>query len=107
MRIFVAGATGVIGKRLVPLLVEAGAAVTGVARSPAKRRQLERQGATPVTVSLFDPAAVEEAVAGHDIVINMATRIPSRLRLLLPGAFRENTRLRREASQNLALAAIA
>lgn len=107
MRIFVAGATGVVGKRLVPLLVEAGAAVTGVARSPAKRTQLERQGATPVTVNLFDPPAVEEAVAGHDVVINMATRIPSGLSVMLPGAFKENIRLRREASQNLASAAIA
>lgn len=107
MKIFVAGATGVIGKRLVPLLVDAGAQVTGVARSAAKARQLQKQGARPVRVSLFDPAAVEQAVAGHDIVINVATSIPSGAKLLLPGAFNENIRIRREASQNLASAAIA
>ena len=107
MKIFVAGATGVIGRRLVPLLVQSGAQVSGVARSPQKARQLEDQGAVGVKVDLFDPAAVEAAVAGHDIVINMATRIPSGVRAMLPGAFNENSRLRTEASQNLASAAIA
>jgi nucleoside-diphosphate-sugar epimerase len=107
MKVFVAGATGVIGRRLVPLLVDAGAQVTGIARSPAKRRQLEKQGAIPLRVNLFDPAAVETAVAGHDVVINIATSIPSGLKVLLPGAFKKNTRIRQEASQNLASAAIA
>jgi nucleoside-diphosphate-sugar epimerase len=107
MKVFVAGATGVIGRRLVPLLVDAGAQVTGVARSTAKARQLEKQGATPVRVSLFDPPTVEAAVAGHEIVINIATSIPSGLRVLLPGAFKENIRIRTEASQNLASAAMA
>jgi nucleoside-diphosphate-sugar epimerase len=107
MKVFVAGATGVIGRRIVPLLVQSGAQVTGVARSPAKARQLEGQGAIGVRVDLFDPAAVEAAVAGHDIVINMATRIPSGVRAMVPGAFNENARLRTEASQNLAAAAIA
>ncbi|MEO8192939.1 MAG: NAD(P)-dependent oxidoreductase [Gemmatimonadales bacterium] len=107
MRIFVAGATGVIGRRLVPLLVDAGANVTAVARTSEKSAAVKRQGATPVRVDLFDPGAVEEAVAGHDIVINVATRIPSGARALLPGAFRENIRIRREASQNLASGAIA
>lgn len=106
MRIFVAGSTGVVGRRLIPLLVEAGAEVTGVARSREKEKQLERQGATPARVSLFDPAAVEAAVRGHDIVINIATKIPSGMRLFAPGSFNENIRIRTEASQNLALAAI-
>ncbi|MEO8576982.1 MAG: NAD(P)-dependent oxidoreductase [Gemmatimonadales bacterium] len=107
MRIFVAGATGVIGRRLVPLLVNAGSEVTAVSRSPEKSDQLKKQGATPVTVDLFDPAAVEEAVAGHNTVINIATKIPSGMKVMLPGAFDENIRIRREASQNLASAAIA
>jgi len=107
LKIFVAGATGVVGKRLVPLLVNAGAQVTGVARSQAKSNQLEQQGATPVRVNLFDPAAVEQAVAGHDIVINVATKIPSGMKVFAPGAFKENIRIRTEASQNLASAAIA
>ena len=107
MRIFVAGATGVIGRRLIPLLVEAGAEVTAVARTNAKGDQLMKQGATPVVVDLFDAQAVKDAVAGHTTVINIATRIPSGLRALLPGAFNENIRIRKEASTNLANAAIA
>lgn len=107
MKIFVAGATGVVGSRVIPILVDAGAEVTAVARSRAKAAQLESQGATPVTVDLFDPAAVEEAVAGHHTVINLTTSIPSGTRLLLPGAFKVNARIRTEASQNLASAAIA
>ena len=107
MKIFVAGATGVIGRRLIPLLVDAGGEVTAVARSPAKAAQLRKQGAKPVTVDLFDPAAVEEAVMGHQTVINVATSIPSGMKVMLPGAFDENIRIRREASQNLASGAIA
>jgi nucleoside-diphosphate-sugar epimerase len=59
-----------------------------------------------VRVDLFDPAAVDAAVRGHDAVINVATKIPSGMRILMPGAFAENIRIRTEASQNLALAAI-
>jgi len=107
MKVFVAGATGVIGRRLVPMLVNSGAQVSGVARAPEKASQLRKQGAKPVRVDLFDPAAVEEAVAGHDIVINVATKIPSGFRMMMPGAFNETARIRSEASQNLASAAIA
>lgn len=102
-----AGATGVVGRRLIPMLVDAGSQVTAVARSRAKAAGLKKQGAKPVTVDLFDPPAVEEAVWGHDTVINIATHIPSGVKAILPGAFNENTRIRREASQNLASAAIA
>lgn len=107
MKIFVAGGTGVVGRRLIPLLVNAGSAVTAVARTRAKAKQLQKQGATPVTVDLFDPPAVEEAVAGHNTVINIATKIPSGMKALLPGAFNENAKIRREASQNLVSAAMA
>ena len=92
MKIFVAGATGVIGRRLIPLLVDAGAEVTAVARSITKANQLKKQGATPVTLNLFDPPAVKEAVAGHGTVINMSTHIPSGMRVFMPGAFAENIR---------------
>ena len=106
MKVFVAGATGVIGRQLVPLLVESGHDVTGVARSPAKAAILNEQGARPVSLDVFDAEAVNRAVGGHDAVINVATHIPPTSRLLLPGAFRENDRLRREASHNLSKAGI-
>lgn len=104
MRVFVSGATGVIGRRVVPLLVARGDAVTAVARSPEKRVGLERAGAAPVLLDLFNPRQVAEQVRGHDAVINLATHIPPASRTFLPGAWRENDRVRREVSTNLASA---
>jgi len=108
MRIFMTGATGVIGRRAVPLLVQAGHHVTAIGRTPAKRAMLEGAGAAAVELDLFDPAAVSHALAGHDAVINLATHIPhSGAAMLVPGAWRENDRIRRDASRILAEAAIA
>ncbi len=107
MRIFVAGATGVIGRRVVPLLAAAGHRVTGIGRTPEKQNLLLQLGAEAVALDLFDAAAVRSAVAGHDIVINLATSIPPSSRAFLPWAWRENTRIRRFASKNLADAAYA
>ena len=64
MKVFVAGATGVLGKRAVRRLVGAGHHVTAVARGPEKAELLRSLGADPVPVDLFDPEAVKEAVAG-------------------------------------------
>lgn len=106
MRIFVAGATGAVGRRLVPLLVGEGHEVTAVGRSPEKHAALGRAGARPVEVSLFDAEALGRAVRGHQVVINMATKIPpSAGRMMLPGAWKENDRIRREGAANLARAA--
>ncbi|HEX2219958.1 MAG TPA: NAD(P)-dependent oxidoreductase [Gemmatimonadales bacterium] len=106
MRVFVAGATGVVGRRLVPLLVSEGHQVTAVGRSPEKRAALARAGATPVQVDLFDRWAVGRALEGHEAVINVTTHIPpSSGRMMLPGAWKENDRIRRDASANLAAAA--
>ncbi len=108
MRVFVTGATGVVGRRLVPLLLSGGHTVTAVARSQEKRAALERQGAAAVEVDLFAAETVRRAVAGHGAVVNLATHIPpSTLRVLLPGAWRENDRIRRFASAILVEAAIA
>ena len=104
--IFVTGATGVIGRRLLPLLAAAGHTVTAVGRSPAKRAAIERAGARPVELDLFDAAHVRRAVEGHEVVVNLATHIPPTSRAFLPGAWRENDRIRREGSRILADAAI-
>lgn len=62
MRIFIAGATGVLGRATVSRLVAAGHQVHGIARSPEKAVQLRDQGATPVEgVDLFDPASVRRS----------------------------------------------
>jgi nucleoside-diphosphate-sugar epimerase len=108
MKVFVTGATGVVGRRLVPLLVQAGHEVTAVARTQEKAAGLQRAGARPVSVELFDADGVRRAVAGHDAVVNMATHIPRSFgMMMMPGAWRENDRIRREASAILAEAAMA
>src|SRR5262245_450057 len=106
LRIFVAGASGVIGRRVVPLLVAAGHRVTAVGRSPEKRAWLEREGAAARDLDLFDAVQVGREVAGHEVVINLATHIPPSSRALLPGAWRHNDRVRRIVSANLARAAL-
>jgi nucleoside-diphosphate-sugar epimerase len=108
MQIFLAGATGVIGRRVVPLFVQRGHAVTAIGRSPAKREALQRANARAVGVDLFDAPKLREAVAGHDAIVNLATHIPSStMRMLLPWAWRENDRVRRLGSATLADAALA
>jgi len=107
MSIFIAGATGVIGRRVVPQLVEAGYGVTAIGRSAASRSQLAHMGARPVELDLFEAAAVRRAVAGHAVVINLATHVPLNLRAFLPGAWRMTSRIRRYGSANLVEAALA
>lgn len=106
MKVFVAGATGVLGRRAVAQLLAAGAEVTGIARSEQKRADLDDLGATPVQVSLFDRDALMAAVPGHDVVVNLATAIPSGERAADPSAWNENHRIRREGSRNLVDAAL-
>lgn len=108
MRVFVTGATGVIGIRAVPLLVQAGHAVTAVSRSPEKRRILEGAGARTLEVDLFDHAGVRRAIAGHEAIVNLATHMPSSaMRMMLPWSWRENDRVRRLGSATLVDAALA
>ncbi len=107
MRIFVAGATGVIGRRVVAQLRAARHDVTGIARTPDKAAQLRRAGAQPAVVSLFDRDALRDAVAGHDAVVNLATKIPTLAQSARAQGWAENTRIRVEGSRNLVDAAIA
>lgn len=105
MHVFVTGATGVLGRRVVPGLVASGHEVTAVARG--KEHRLRDLGATPRSVDLFDRGAVVEAIEGHDAVVDLATRIPATNRMALPWAWRDNDRLRSVASHHAADAAIA
>jgi uncharacterized protein YbjT (DUF2867 family) len=74
--VFVAGATGVLGRSAVAALMAAGHRVSGVARSEEKAVLLRGLGAEPVAVDIFDPNAMTKAIDGHDAVCNFATRIP-------------------------------
>lgn len=77
MRIFLAGATGALGQRLVPLLVDAGHQVVGTTHTPAKAGELERAGAQPVVVDGLDRDGVLAAVtnAAPDVVIHQMTAL--------------------------------
>jgi 2-alkyl-3-oxoalkanoate reductase len=79
MRVFVAGATGVIGQYLVPSLVAAGHEVTGTTRSPAKAAQLKSAGATPAIVDGLDRLAVLDAVgaAQPEVIVHQMTALAS------------------------------
>jgi 2-alkyl-3-oxoalkanoate reductase len=77
MKVFLAGATGAVGRRLVPQLVEEGHEVLGTSRSQEKAAELRALGAEPVTLDLRDRAAVREAVvaARPDAIVHQATAL--------------------------------
>jgi nucleoside-diphosphate-sugar epimerase len=107
MRIFLTGATGVLGRRVVPRLVELGHEVTAVARTEEKRTALERTGARGVRVDLFDPIATKAAVKGAEVIINLATAVPRPgLGMFFERSWREMDRVRRTVSRNLVDAAL-
>jgi nucleoside-diphosphate-sugar epimerase len=105
-RIFLSGATGVVGVHAVPLLVARGHEVTAIGRSQAKRKELESLGARAIALDIFDESAARAALEGMDVVINLATHMPaSAMKMLLPWSWTENDRVRREGSATLARAA--
>ena len=106
MRILIAGGTGVLGTPSVAGLVAAGHDVSAVARRPESRAAVQAAGATPVSLDLYDAAAVRAAAGGSDVVINLATRIPAPPAAARLKAWADNDRLRRDASRILAGAAL-
>ena len=108
MRIFLAGATGVIGQRLVALLRDAGHEVTGMTRTPAKGAMLRALDVAPVVVDVFDADALAYAVttARPDVVVHQLTDLPSAPGTAgYPAAQQANRRLRIEGTRNLMQAA--
>lgn len=106
MRIFLAGATGVLGTRLVPLLVGSGHEVVGMTRTPEKAELLRELGAAPVVCDVFDPEALNAAVGGAavEMVMHQLTDLPDRVDQI--SAFRaRNNRMRTEGTSNLIEAA--
>jgi nucleoside-diphosphate-sugar epimerase len=108
MKIFLAGATGVIGRQLVPMLLQAGHEVTGSTRSPARAEQLRVSGARAAIVDALDREAMTKAVAesAPDAVIHQLTSIPARIDpRRLERDFALNDRLRTEGTAILLAAA--
>src|ERR1044071_6365826 len=108
MKIFLAGAGGVIGRRLVPLLRDAGHTVAGTTRSTDRAEALQILGADPVIVDVFDADALKRAVlaATPQVIIHQLTDLPAP-----PGtagfaeSLPKNARLRIEGTRNLMAAA--
>jgi nucleoside-diphosphate-sugar epimerase len=106
VRIFVAGASGVIGSRLVPLLVADGHTVAGMTRSPDKAGLLRELGAEPVVCDVFDAGALTRAVAAFDpdLVFHQLTDLPDSAADVAAFSDRNN-RIRGEGTRNLLAAA--
>ncbi|TPJ69521.1 NAD(P)-dependent oxidoreductase [Mesorhizobium sp. B2-7-1] len=107
-RIFLAGASGAIGRRLVPHLVAAGHRVTAATRQAAKAEDLRALGADPVVVDVFDASALQAAVvaAKPEIVIHQLTDLPAGLDpSRMAEAIARNARIRDEGTRNLVGAA--
>ena len=103
MRVFVAGATGAIGKQLVPRLVAAGHEVYGTTRSESKGAMLRELGAVPVVVDALDADQVGEAVARArpDVIVHQLTAIGTLELRNFDRAFAPTNRLRTEGTDHL------
>ncbi len=103
MRVFVAGATGAIGKQLVPRLVEAGHEVHGMTRSESKQAMLHELGAVPVVADALDPDQVAEAVgrARPDVIVHQLTAIGAVNMRHFDRDFALTNRLRTEGTDHL------
>ncbi|MDP8956732.1 MAG: NAD(P)-dependent oxidoreductase [Actinomycetota bacterium] len=108
MRIFLAGGTGVVGRPLVPRLVEEGHLVTAITRRPERISRLQAQGADAVVCDVLDARRLTEIVraAAPDVVIQHLTDLPPDLNPRnLKKAYERNDKVRGEGSRNLVDAA--
>ncbi len=103
MKVFVAGATGAIGRELVPRLVEAGHEVHGMTHRPENRALLEELGATPVVADALDGAQVAAAVAAAepDAIVHQLTAIGDVDTRHMERSFAMTNRLRTEGTDHL------
>ncbi len=104
MRVFVAGASGAIGTRLVPQLIARGHEVVGTGRSPESVERVRALGANPVALDLLDAAAVRKAVLGSepDAIVHEASALADvRFGRNLDRIFTQTNRLRTEGTDNL------
>jgi nucleoside-diphosphate-sugar epimerase len=108
MRVLVAGASGAIGTRLVPRLIDRGHEVIGTSRSRGNAARVRSLGATPIELDLLDARAVREAVLGSepDAIVHQATALAdARFSRNLDRTFAQTNRLRTEGTDALLAAA--
>lgn len=106
MRVFVAGATGVIGSRVVPLLVVEGHVVAGMTRTAGKADLIRSAGAEPVVCDVYAADALSAAVQAFrpDRILHLLTDLPDDP-AELPARLSGNARIRVEGTRNLLAAA--
>ena len=104
MKVFVAGATGALGRQLVPMLVANGHEVTGMTSKPEKQDVVRALGARPVVADALDPEAVAEAVAQAEpeVIAHELTALSGAIDLRdFENTFALTNRLRTEATDHL------
>ncbi|HLM28162.1 MAG TPA: NAD(P)-dependent oxidoreductase [Thermoleophilaceae bacterium] len=103
MRVFVAGASGAIGRPLVPKLVAGGHEVTGMSRSESRAEAVRQAGARAAVVDVFDADALRGAVeaARADVIVHELTALPERLDFRRKDVYAPTNRLRTEGTRNL------
>ena len=105
MQIFLTGGTGVVGRPLIPLLVDAGHDVRVVARSTQRAQLVIELGARPVTLSGYDEGSLGEAVRGAEVLVDLTTAVPPVARAGTRRAFRTHDQLRDQGTAAVVAAA--
>ncbi len=106
MHVFVAGGTGVLGRRVVRRLLDLGHRVACLSRSSINRAQILEMGAEPREGDLFRPSEIEAATRGCDAIVHLATSIPTHFPSK-PADWKLNDRIRTTGTESLVCAAIA
>jgi 2-alkyl-3-oxoalkanoate reductase len=103
VRVFVAGATGAVGRPLVPKLVAAGHEVTGMTRSESKTEDVRRAGARAVVADVFDVDALGSAMeeARPEVIVHELTALPDRIDFRKADTYAATNRVRTEGTRNL------
>lgn len=99
MKVFLTGATGVMGSSATRALHEAGHTVVGLARSADSANKVANLGADPHRGDLYDRDSLIDGMRGCDAVCNLATRVPIGTSAMMPGAWKANDRIRTEGSR--------
>ena len=109
MRVFVAGASGAVGRPLVPKLVAAGHEVTGMTRSESKTEDMRRAGARAALADVFDVDALRAAMeeARPEVIVHELTALPDRIDFRKADTYAATNRVRTEGTRNLIDAALA
>ncbi len=105
MRVFITGATGVLGRRVVPALIAKGHAVVALSRSDDNKEWITHHGAEARSGNLFDTHEMASASEDCDAILHLATAIPVKTRTS-PGDWSANDRIRREGTSVLIEAAL-